>query len=147
MSEELPYLPSPRDWVREQVEDYERSGGTEANTFRDTGLPIFILRTIGVSTGALRKIPLMTVEHGGEYAIVGSSGGAPVDPLWVANLRANPGRVQIQDGPEPFDVSIRQVEGDEKAVWWERAVAAFPPYADYQAKTERAIPVFIATRK
>jgi deazaflavin-dependent oxidoreductase (nitroreductase family) len=95
----------------------------------------------------VRKIALMRVEHDGEYALVGSMGGAPKDPVWVHNLRANPNEVLIQDGPEPFPVDLREVDGDERAVWWERAVAAFPNYAEYQQKTERRIPVFIAKRR
>jgi deazaflavin-dependent oxidoreductase (nitroreductase family) len=140
------YEPSPRDWVREQVEKYEASGGREANTLRDTGLPIVVLTTKGNKTGSVRKSPLMRVEHGGEYAVVGSMGGAPVDPLWVRNLRANPDSVMLQDGPEPFAAVAREVEGEEKALWWERAVAAYPPYAEYQTRTERVIPVFVISR-
>ena len=140
------YEPSPAGWVREQVEAYESSGGQRANTLRDTGLPVIIVTTRGNKSGKLRKTPLMRVEHNGEYALVGSQGGAPKDPVWVHNLRADPEAVMIQDGPEPFDARVRLVEGDERAEWWERCVAAFPPYADYQKRTERQIPVFIATR-
>jgi F420H(2)-dependent quinone reductase len=141
------YEPSPIGWVREQVEEYEASGGQRANTLRDTGLPIIVVTTRGNKSGKLRKTPLMRVEHDGEYALVGSQGGRPKHPEWVHNLRADPQAVAIQDGPEPFDVTVREVEGDERAEWWERAVAAFPPYADYQERTERVIPVFIATRR
>jgi len=147
MTNEPQYVPSPWEWVRDQVDAYERSGGTEGNTLRDTGLPVIVVTTVGAKTGAVRKIPLMRVEHDGEYALVASVGGAPKHPVWYFNLLAHPDQVQVQDGPAPFPVSIREVEGDEKAAWWERAVAAFPPYAEYQAKTERAIPVFIASRK
>jgi deazaflavin-dependent oxidoreductase (nitroreductase family) len=145
MSVEGDYAPSPWDWVREQVETYERTGGREANTLRDTGLPIIILTTRGAKTGAVRKTPLMRVEHGGEYALVASKGGAPSDPEWVNNLRAHPDDVYVQDGPEPFHALVREVEGDEKAQWWERSVAAYPPYAEYQERTDRPIPVFIAS--
>lgn len=140
------YGPSTWDWVRQQVEEYESSGGAKGATLRDTGLPIIVMTTIGHKSGLVRKVPLMKVEHNGEYAIIGSKGGAPKDPAWVANLHANP-NVMVQDGPEPFDATVRLIDGDERAEWWERAVAAFPPYAEYQAKTDRQIPVFIASRK
>jgi deazaflavin-dependent oxidoreductase (nitroreductase family) len=139
------YLPSTSDWVREQVDAYEASGGTEANTLRDTGIPVIIVTMRGKAPGTLRKIALMRVEHNGEYALVASMGGAPKNPAWYHLLVANPDEVTIQDGPEPFDVTVRRIEGDERAQWWERAVAVFPPYADYAAKTDRVIPVFVAT--
>lgn len=145
MADQPEYIASPRDWVREQVELYERTGGAEGNTLRDTGLPIIIVHTLGAKTGALRKIPLMRVEHGGEYALVASYGGSPTHPVWYHNLLAYPDDVALQDGPQPFPVAVREVFGDEKALWWERSVAAFPTYAEYQAKTDRPIPVFIAT--
>jgi deazaflavin-dependent oxidoreductase (nitroreductase family) len=141
------YVPSTRGWVRDQVEAYERSGGREANTLRDTGLPIIIVTMRGAKSGSVRKIGLMRVEHNGEYALIASKGGAPKDPAWVANLRAYPNEVLIQDGAEPFTVEVREVSGDERQVWWERGVAAYPSYAEYQQKTERQIPVFVATRK
>ena len=141
------YEPSPQGWVRDQVERYEATGGREANTLRDTGLPIAIFWNRGVKSGKVRKTPLMRVEHDGVYAMVGSEGGAPRDPAWVANLRAAPDQVTVQDGPEPWDGVAREITGEEKAQWWERAVAAFPPYADYQKRTERQIPVLIASRK
>jgi deazaflavin-dependent oxidoreductase (nitroreductase family) len=147
MAQQDEYVPSAWEWVRDQVDTYERSGGTEANTLRDTGLPIILVTTRGAKSGAIRKMALMRVEHGGEFALVASMGGAPKNPVWYYNLQAHPDDVKIQDGPEPFAVSIREVTGDEKAAWWDRAVAAFPPYAEYQAKTERQIPVFIATRR
>ena len=147
MSNETQYQPSPWEWVSTQVETYERTGGAEGNTLMDTGMPIVIVTTIGAKTGAIRKTPLMRVEHHGEYALVASMGGAPKHPVWYFNLLAHPESVRIQDGPEPFDVSIREAVGEEKATWWERSVAAYPPYADYQKKTERQIPVFIATRR
>ena len=147
MTLEGEYVPSQWAWVREQVEAYESSGGQQANTLRDTGLPIIVVTTRGNKTGTLRKTPLMRVEHDGEYALVASMGGAPKHPVWYYNLRADPEAVMIQDGPEPFDVRVREVTGDERQVWWERAVAAYPPYAEYQERTDRLIPVFVATRR
>ena len=141
------YEPSPWDWVREQVEEYEASGGERANTLRDTGLPVIIVTTRGNKTGKLRKTALMRVEHDGEYALVASVGGAPNHPVWYHNLTADPEAVVIQDGPEPFDARVREVSGDERDRWWERAVAAYPPYAEYQERTERQIPVFVASRR
>lgn len=140
------YEPSPQKWVREQVERYERTGGREGNTLLDRGLPVVIFSTRGAKSGKIRKQPLMRVEHEGAYAMVGSQGGAPKDPAWVANLRAHPDQVTVQDGPEPWDGVAREVTGEEKAQWWERAVAAFPDYADYQRKTDRQIPVFVIER-
>ena len=141
------YAPSAWDWVRQQVETYERTGGREANTLRDTGLPIIIVTTRGNKSGKVRKLALMRVEHDGEYALVASLGGAPKHPVWYYNLKGNPDEVIIQDGPEPFEARVREVSGEERAAWWERAVAAYPPYAEYQEKTDREIPVFVATRK
>jgi deazaflavin-dependent oxidoreductase (nitroreductase family) len=141
------YVPSPQQWVRDQVETYERTGGREANTLFDTGMPIIVVTTRGNRTGAIRKTPLMRVEHDGEYALVGSQGGSPKDPVWVHNLRADPTAVVVQDGPEPWDAEVREVTGEERDEWWERAVADYPPYADYQAATDRTIPVFVARRR
>lgn len=141
------YAPSPAQWVRDQVEAYERSAGREANTLRDTGLPIVVVTTRGNKTGKLRKTPLMRVEHRGEYALVASRGGAPDHPVWYYNLKADPQAVTLQDGAQPFDVQVREVSGDERAQWWQRAVEAYPPYAEYQEKTSRLIPVFVASRK
>jgi F420H(2)-dependent quinone reductase len=141
------YLPSPSEWVREQVEAYERTGGQEANTLLDTGLPVIIVTMRGNKSGKVRKIALMRVAHDGEYALVASKGGAPEHPVWYYNLKANPAEVTIQDGPEPFAAEVREVAGDERAAWWERAVAAYPPYAEYQTKTDREIPVLVARRK
>jgi F420H(2)-dependent quinone reductase len=141
------YEPSPSEWVRDQVEEYESSGGERGNTLRDSGLPIVIFTTRGQRSGKLRKVPVMRVEHGGQYALVASKGGAPDHPQWYYNLVAYPDDVELQDGPEPFDVVVRRVTGEEYQEWWERAVAAFPPYADYKTKTDREIPVFIASRK
>jgi deazaflavin-dependent oxidoreductase (nitroreductase family) len=143
------YEPSPSDWVRGQVETYERSGGREGNTLLDTGWPVIIVTTRGNKSGKIRKTALMRVEHDGEYALVASLGGAPKHPVWYWNLKADPDAVAIQDGPEPFDAHVRELaEGsDERAEWWERSVASYPPYAEYQQKTERVIPVFIASRR
>ncbi len=141
------YEPSPAEWVRDQVAEYEASGGTRANTLRDTGLPVIIVTTRGNKSGKIRKMALMRVEHGGEYALVASKGGAPEHPLWYHNLVAHPDEVMIQDGPEPFDATVRQLEGEERQLWWERAVAAYPPYAEYQQNTERKIPVLLASPK
>ena len=140
------YEPSSQEWVRRQVAEYEASGGERANTLLDTGLPIIIVANRGTKTGKVRKTPLMRVEHDGEYALVASQGGAPRHPVWYFNLKADPTAVTIQDGPEPFDAVVREVEGEERAIWWERAVAAYPPYADYQDRTDRRIPVLIARR-
>jgi deazaflavin-dependent oxidoreductase (nitroreductase family) len=138
------YIPSPRDWVREQVELYEGSGGTEGLTLRETGLPVMIVTHIGRKTGAIRKTPLMTVKDGDAYVLVASQGGAPNNPVWVYNLRANP-KVEIRDQTQVFDMTAREVTDDaERARLWEMCVAAFPPYADYQAKTDRKIPLFVA---
>ncbi|MEV7236857.1 nitroreductase family deazaflavin-dependent oxidoreductase [Streptomyces sp. NPDC051020] len=134
------YEPSPAQWVRDQVELFESSGGTEGTTMR--GLPVIILTTRGAKSGKIRKTPLMRVEHDGTYAVVASQGGAPQHPVWYHNLTADP-RVELQDGPARQDMNAREVTGEEKAVWWERAVEAFPDYADYQLKTDRQIPVFV----
>lgn len=139
------YAPSTWGWVKDQVQEYEASGGSEANTLRETGLPILIVTMRGHKTGKVRKIALMTVEHEGEYALVASKGGAPNHPGWYHNLMADP-RVEVQDGPEPFAAEVHLAEGEERAAWWERAVAAYPPYADYQEKTDREIPVFVARK-
>ncbi|MHB2029349.1 MAG: nitroreductase family deazaflavin-dependent oxidoreductase [Acidimicrobiales bacterium] len=140
------YEPSPSQWVRDQVAEYETSGGLRANTLRDTGQPIVIFTTRGKRSGKIRKTPVMRVEHDGEYALVASKGGAPENPEWYYNLLAHPDEVLLQDGLEPFRVAVRQVTGDERATWWTRAVAAFPPYAEYEQKTTREIPVFVASR-
>ncbi|MDA8279802.1 MAG: nitroreductase family deazaflavin-dependent oxidoreductase [Actinomycetota bacterium] len=141
------YEPSPAQWVRDQVETYERTGGREANTLLDTGLPVIVVTTRGARTGKLRKSPLMRVEHGGEYALVASVGGAPSHPQWYRNLQADPTAVTIQDGPEPFDAQVREVTGAERDEWWTRAVQAYPPYAEYQQRTDRVIPVLVASRR
>ncbi|ULP45652.1 nitroreductase family deazaflavin-dependent oxidoreductase [Mycolicibacter virginiensis] len=136
------YAPSPLDWSRENAEKYMESGGTEGIEMK--GKPVVLLTTVGAKTGKLRKIPLMRVEHNGEYAIVASLGGAPQNPVWYYNVAANP-RVELQDGPVTGDYDAREVFGEEKALWWERAVEAFPYYAEYQEKTDRQIPVFVLT--
>ncbi len=133
--------------MRDQVAEYEASGGQRANTLLDTGMPVIVVTTRGAKSGKVRKHALMRVEHDGEYALVASVGGAPNNPVWFHNLVAHPDEVLVQDGPAPFAVTVRRVEGDEKATWWERAVAAYPPYAEYQERTERQIPVFVATPK
>jgi F420H(2)-dependent quinone reductase len=140
------YEPSPAQWVRDQVELYESSGGRRGNTLGDTGLPVVIVTTRGNKSGKIRKTPLMRVEHDGDYALIASKGGAPSHPVWYYNLKADPAAVEIQDGPEPFAAEVRELDGTERARWWERAVAAFPPYAEYQEKTQREIPVFLATK-
>lgn len=141
------YEPSPWEWVRNQVDEYEASNGERANTLRDTGLPIIIVTTRGNKSGKLRKTPLMRVEYGGEYALIASMGGAPKHPVWYHNIVADPTAVMVQDGPAPFDVDVREVTGDERAAWWDRAVAQYAPYAEYQEKTDRQIPVFVAKRR
>jgi F420H(2)-dependent quinone reductase len=140
------YEPSPAAWVRDQVEQYEASGGQRANTLRDTGLPIIVVTMRGNKSGKIRKNAVMRVEHNGEYAIVASKGGAPEHPLWYYNLVAHPDEVTIQDGPAPFAVRVREVSGEEREAWWARAVDAYPPYSEYQQKTDREIPVFVASR-
>ena len=137
------YVPSPSTWVREQVEQYEASGGAEANTVR--GVPIVVITSRGAKSGKLRKNPVMRVEHDGAYAAVASKGGAPEHPEWFHNFVADP-RVQLQDGPTPQEYVARRVEGAERALWWERAVSVWPAYADYQAGTDREIPVFVLER-
>jgi deazaflavin-dependent oxidoreductase (nitroreductase family) len=138
------YIPSPRQWVRDQVELYERSGGKEGTTLRDTGLPVIIVTHKGNKTGAVRKTPLMRVTDGNKYVLVGSVGGAPTHPVWVYNLRANPA-VEIRDHTAVQPMQVREVNDEaERARLWKLAVAAFPPYAEYQAKTARQIPVFVA---
>ena len=138
------YIPSPRDWVREQVELYERTNGAEGNTLRDTGLPVIIVTHVGNKTGAIRKTPLMRVKDGDSYVLVGSQGGAPNDPVWVHNLRANP-NVELRDETVVRPMRVREVkDAGERARLWTLAVAAFPPYAEYQTKTARQIPLFVA---
>lgn len=137
------YAPSTSDWARKQAELYEATNGAEGADLR--GMPVIVLTSVGAKSGKLRKTTLMRVEHDGEYAVVASLGGAPKHPVWYFNLVAQP-HVELQDGPDKHDYLAREVTGDEKALWWERAVAAYPPYADYQEKTDREIPVFVLTR-
>lgn len=136
------YEPSPSDFVRDHADRYMASGGTEGADMK--GKPVILLTTVGAKTGKIRKTPLMRVEHDGEYAVVASLGGAPKHPVWYFNITANP-RVELQDGAETHDYQAREVFGAEKAIWWERAVQAWPDYADYQRKTDRQIPVFVLT--
>ena len=136
------YGPSTWEWVADQAAEYEASNGQQANTLRDTGLPIIVMTTVGHKTGLVRKVPLMKVEHEGIYAIVASKGGAVNHPGWYHNLLADP-TVLIQDGPEPFETTVRLATGGERAEWWDRSVAAFSPYAEYQEKTDREIPLFL----
>ena len=139
------YIPSPRDWVREQVELYESSGGTKGTTLKDTGLPVILVTHIGNKTGAIRKTPLMRVKDGEGYVLVGSQGGLPKDPVWVHNLRANP-KVELRDETVVRPMQVREVtDKAERDRLWKLAVAAFPPYAEYQTRTERQIPLFVAT--
>jgi deazaflavin-dependent oxidoreductase (nitroreductase family) len=139
------YIPSPRDWVREQVELYESSGGTKGTTLKDTGLPVILVTHTGNKTGAIRKTPLMRVKDGNGYVLVGSQGGLPKDPVWVHNLRAN-SKIELRDETVVGPMQVREVtDKAERDRLWKLAVAAFPPYADYQAKTERQIPLFVAT--
>jgi F420H(2)-dependent quinone reductase len=135
------YEPSPEKWVRDQVETYEASGGTEATTLR--GVPVVVVTSVGAKSGKVRKNPVMRVEHDGCYALVASKGGAPSHPVWYHNLVAHP-LVELQDGPDRRDYTVRVVEGEERATWWERAVEVWPAYAEYQAATDREIPVFVA---
>jgi len=136
------YEPSTSDWAREQAELYESSGGTKGTDLR--GMPVIVVTSVGAKSGKLRKTPLMRVEHEGEYGLVASLGGAPKHPVWYWNLLKQP-HIEIQDGTERADYLVREVTGEEKAIWWERSVAAYPPYAEYQEKTEREIPVFVAS--
>jgi deazaflavin-dependent oxidoreductase (nitroreductase family) len=141
MSLDGEYEPSPEQWVRDQVAAYEGSGGTEATTLR--GVPVVVVTSKGAKSGRLRKNPVMRVEDAGSYALVASKGGAPSHPTWYHNLVAHP-RVELQDGPQRRDYTVRLAKGEERAQWWERAVAVWPEYAQYQTRTDREIPVFIA---
>jgi deazaflavin-dependent oxidoreductase (nitroreductase family) len=136
------YAPSTSDWAREQAELFEASGGTKGTTLR--GMPVIVLTTLGAASGKLRKTALMRVEHDGQYAVIGSRGGAPKHPAWVFNLRAHP-HVELQDGPLKRDYTAVEVTGANRDAWWQRAVEAYPPYAEYQTRTDRLIPVFVLT--
>lgn len=135
------YEPSPEKWVRDQVATYEASGGTDATTLR--GVPVVVVTSVGAKSGKLRKNPLMRVEHEGKYALVASKGGAPKHPTWYHNLVAHP-TIELQDGPDRREYTVHVADGAERAAWWERAVAVWPDYAEYQTKTDREIPVFVA---
>ncbi|WP_030438871.1 nitroreductase family deazaflavin-dependent oxidoreductase [Actinoplanes subtropicus] len=137
------YAPSTSGWAREQAEKIESTNGADGTTMR--GMRVIVLTSRGAKTGLLRKTALMRVEHEGQYAVIGSLGGAPKNPVWVYNVRAEP-HVELQDGPEKHDYLAREAEGEERELWWERAVEAYPDYADYQKKTDRVIPVFVLTR-
>ena len=141
------YVPSTSAWVRDQVEQYERTGGREGGTLLDTGIPVIIVAMRGAKSGSVRKIALMRVEHAGSYLLVASKGGADTNPDWYANLLASPREVTLQDGPEPQWVSVREIDGVEYDQWWDRAVAVFPPYAEYREKTSRRIPLLVATSR
>ncbi|OBG14895.1 nitroreductase [Mycolicibacterium celeriflavum] len=136
------YEPSPWDWVRDHADTIMESGSTDGVDMK--GKPIILLTTIGAKTGKIRKTPLMRVEHDGQYAVVASLGGAPKNPVWYYNIKAHP-RVELQDGAVTREYEAREVTGDEKALWWKRAVDAWPDYAEYQQKTDRQIPVFVLT--
>ncbi|UJP08820.1 nitroreductase family deazaflavin-dependent oxidoreductase [Microbacterium sp. KUDC0406] len=138
------YLPSTSSWAREQAERFEATAGAEANDMQ--GKPIIVLTTVGTKTGALRKTALMRVEHDGDYVVVASKGGAPDEPKWAGNMRRQP-HVELQDGPERHDYTARELTGDERAVWWDRAVEAWPAYADYQTRTDRLIALFLLERR
>jgi F420H(2)-dependent quinone reductase len=141
------YEPSPRKWVREQVERYEATDGREANTLPGTHRPVVIFTTRGRRSGKIRKFALMRVEHDVEYALVGSVGGAARHPEWYRNLKADPEALMVQDGAARFDATARELQGEERAIWWQRAVEAYPTYAKYQERTDRQIPVMLAERR
>jgi deazaflavin-dependent oxidoreductase (nitroreductase family) len=134
------YEPSSAKWARDQVEEYERSGGTSGTTLR--GVPVVVITSVGSHSGRLRKNPVMRVEHDGAYAAIASKGGAPQHPSWYRNLVEHP-LVELQDGPSKGDYTAHEAAGDERAVWWDRAVEVWPDYAQYQTKTDREIPVFV----
>ncbi len=138
------YIPSTSEWVRDQVDLYERTGGKEGNTLLDTGMPVIIVTMRGAKSGNVRKIALMRVEHNGVYALVASRGGSPTNPDWYQNLLANPREVLVQDGPEALPFVVREISGDEYDEWWERSAQAFPQYNAYKEKTDRVIPILLA---
>jgi deazaflavin-dependent oxidoreductase (nitroreductase family) len=139
------YVPSAAQWVRDQVATYEATNGEEAGTLRDTGYPVVVITSVGATSGHLRKNPVMRVEHDGTYLAVASMGGAPVDPQWADNFRAHP-EVELQDKAEKHTYSVRELSGDERDEWWQRAVDTWPTYAEYQRKTDRLIPLFLLER-
>ena len=138
------YVPSTSEWVRDQVDLYERTGGKEGNTLLDTGMPVIIVTMRGAKSGNVRKIALMRVEHNGVYALVASRGGSPTNPDWYQNLLAHPSEVLVQDGPEALPFTVREISGDEYTKWWERSAQAFPQYNTYKEKTDRIIPILLA---
>ena len=138
------YVPSTSEWVRDQIDLYERTGGREGSTLRETGIPVIIVTMRGAKSGNVRKIALMRVEHDGAYALVASRGGSDINPDWYTNLVANPDQVLVQDGPEARRFTVREIHGDEYDTWWERSVSVFPVYEEYRNKTERRIPVLVA---
>ncbi len=138
------YVPSRSKWVSDQVDTYERSGGTEANTLMTSGIPVIIVTMRGVKSGSVRKIALMRVEHEGSYALVASKGGAPDNPDWYYNLVGHPTEVLVQDGPQPLAYTVREIHSEEKALWWTRCAGVYSPYDEYQTKTDRLIPVLLA---
>ena len=140
------YEPSPRKQTRDQVERYEATDGREANTLAGTNWPVVIFTTRGRHSGKIRKFALMRVEHDSKYAMVASMGGAPTHPEWYLNVTADPEALMVQDGVERFDATARELEGEEREIWWQRAVEAYPPYAKYQERTERQIPVLLVER-
>ncbi|MGC4112934.1 MAG: nitroreductase family deazaflavin-dependent oxidoreductase [Nocardioides sp.] len=140
------YAPSKQQWVRDQVEAYESSGGQRANTLRDSDDPIVVITSVGAKSGHLRKNPVMRVERDGNYVAIASKGGAPDQPEWYYNFLAHP-EVELQDGPEPHTYTARLLSGDERAEWWEYAVATWATYGEYQKKTDREIPVFLLERQ
>ena len=140
------YEPSPHKWVRDQVERYEATDGREANTLAGTRRAVVIFTTRGRKSGKIRKFALMRVEHDGNYAMVASVGGGPLHPAWYFNIKDDPEALMVQDGAERFDAAARELSGEEREVWWDRAVEAYPTYADYQKKTDREIPVLLAER-
>jgi F420H(2)-dependent quinone reductase len=141
------YQPSPQKWVRDQVENYEATDGREANTLAGTRRPVVIFTTRGRKTGKIRKWALMRVEHHGKYALVASKGGAAKNPMWYLNLKADPEALMVQDGGECFDATARELHGEEREIWWQRAVEAYPTYARYQERTKRQIPILLAERR
>lgn len=139
------YEPSTLQWVADQVAEYEASGGTRSNTLRDSGIPIIVVTMLGAKSGNVRKIGLMRVEHEGKYALVASKGGHPSDPGWYLNLLANPS-VMIQDGSEAIDFTVQEITGAERQEWWDRSVEVYPEYAVYEKRTDRVIPILVASR-
>lgn len=138
------YVPSTSEWVRNQIDLYESTGGREGNTLLETGMPVIIVTMRGAKSGNVRKIALMRVEHDGSYALVASRGGSDVNPDWYTNLLAHPTEVLVQDGPEALPFTVREVTGDEYDTWWQRSAEAFPNYNEYRNKTARRIPVLVA---